>query len=261
MKISLAGIGVLTITVLLPAPVMAENETQRDSLNPQQLLYVGNSYQYYNNSLHNYVRRMAVAAYPDLEEQLNSKSVTISGGYLSQHEVRNYLFPEALGFSEPFDAVILQGHSSAASSDEKQQGFREAVLRHHQAISATGADTVLYMTPAYSEVHANFDPNMTDQIEALYTSVGEEIGALVIPVGLAFQKAYEQRPELALHVDYDGSHPSPEGTYLAAATVFATLYDTSVVGNPYTYYGRIDEDDAAFLQQVAEDTVEAYQHR
>lgn len=261
MKTSLAGIGIFTITALLPASVMADAKTLLDSPNPQQLLYVGNSYQYYNNSLHNYVRRMVAAANPDIEDQLNSKSVTISGGYLSQHEVKNYLFPGALGLPNPFDAVVLQGHSMAALTDEKREEFRDAVIRHHQSIEAIGAETVLYMTPAYSEDHDSYDPSMIDKIDDLYTSVGNEVGALVIPVGLAFQNAYEQRPELALHVDYDGSHPSPEGTYLAAATVFAALYDTPVVGNPYTYYGLIDEDDAAFLQQVAEDTVIEYYRR
>ncbi|SJN13401.1 hypothetical protein CZ787_10100 [Halomonas citrativorans] len=264
MKTSLAGIGIFTLTALLPASVMAETGSNRNALgspNPQQILYVGNSYQYYNNSLHNYVKRMAEAAYPDIADQLNSKSVTISGAYLSQHDIKSYLFPDALGLPDPFDVVVLQGHSGAALSDEKRQDFRDAVLRHHKAIEATGAESVLYMTPAYSEDHNSYDPGMTDKIEELYTAVGNELDVLVIPVGLAFQNAYEQRPELALHVDYDGSHPSPEGSYLAAATVFAALYDTSVVGNPYTYYGRIDEDDAAFLQQVAEDTVAEYYRR
>lgn len=264
MKTSLASIGILTATALFPALVVAETQNQFTALgspNPQQILYVGNSYQYYNNSLHNYVKRMAAAAYPDTADQLNSKSATISGAYLSQHEIKSYLFPGALGLPDPFDVVVLQGHSGAALSDEKQQAFRDAVLRHHKAIEATGAETVLYMTPAYSEDHNSYDPGMTDTIEELYTSVGNEINAPVIPVGLAFQNAYEQRPELALHVDYDGSHPSPEGSYLAAATVFAMFYDTSVVGNPYTYYGLIDDDTAAFLQQVAEDTVAEYYPR
>ncbi|MDQ7729183.1 DUF4886 domain-containing protein [Halomonas sp. SpR8] len=264
MKTSFARMSILTMAALLPAYAMADVEPQLDALkspNPKQLLYVGNSYQYYNNSLHNYVKRMVAAAQPDIAEQLNSKSVTISGAYLSQHEVKNYLFPDALGLPDPYDAVVLQGHSSAALTDEKRQMFHDAVMRHHQAIEATGAETVLYMTPAYSEDHDGYDPGMIDKIDDLYTTVGNEIGALVIPVGLAFKNAYEQRPELALHVDYDGSHPTPEGTYLAAATVFAALYDTSVVGNPYTYYERINEDDAAFLQQVAEDTVMEYYSR
>jgi hypothetical protein len=33
------------------------------------------------------------------------------------------------------------------------------------------------------------------------------------------------------------------------------------VGNTYDYYGRIDKDTAAFLQQVAADTVKAFYGR
>ncbi|PAU73905.1 SGNH/GDSL hydrolase family protein [Halomonas salipaludis] len=232
--------------------------TSPTSQNPAQILYVGNSYFYYNNSLHNYVRRMAVAAYPDMEDRLNSKSATISGAYLAQHDVTSYLFPGALGLSDPFDLVILGGHSTASLTPEKQEAFRVAVTAHDAAIKASGAQTVLYMTPAYNEYHSNFDPEMQDKVDELYTRVGNEVDALVIPAGLAFAKAYEQRPDIELHVDYDGSHPTPLGSYLAAATVFATLYDTPITGNPYTYYGLIDEEDAAFLQAVAEETVEEY---
>jgi len=46
-----------------------------------------------------------------------------------------------------------------------------------------------------------------------------------------------------------------EGTYLAACVVFASLYNESPVGNSYTYFGEISAEDAAFLQQVAQDVV------
>lgn len=226
--------------------------------NPSQILYVGNSYFYYNNSLHNYVRRMAVAAYPEMEDELNSKSATISGASLSHHDVKSYLFPGALGLNAPFDAVILGGHSASGLTPERQEAFRSAVIAHDATIKAAGAETVLYMTPAYNEYHGSYDPEMSGKVDELYTRVGNEIGALVVPAGLAFEKAYEKRPDIELHVSYDGSHPTPLGSYLAAATIFSTLYDSSVIGNPYTYYGLINEEDALFLQQVAEETVQEY---
>ena len=79
---------------------------------------------------------------------------------------------------------------------------------------------------------------------------GNAADALVIPVGLAFDLAYERRPDIELHKAFDGSHPTLLGTYLAAATTFAALYDVSAVGNPYDYYGAMPAEDAAFLQQV-----------
>ena len=95
----------------------------------------------------------------------------------------------------------------------------------------------------------------------MYVSAGREVGALVIPVGLAFEEAYRQRPGIRLHQDYDGSHPELIGTYLAACVVYASLYGKSPVGNSYDYNGRIDKETAAFLQKVADDTVRKFFRR
>ena len=91
-----------------------------------------------------------------------------------------------------------------------------------------------------------------------YLDAGNQIDALVIPVGLAFEAAYAQKPGIVLQKHYDGSHPDLLGTYLAACTVYAAIYETSPVGNPYNYYGAIDADTATFLQTVAWDTVNAF---
>jgi hypothetical protein len=48
---------------------------------------------------------------------------------------------------------------------------------------------------------------------------------------------------------------------LGAATVFASLYDHSPVGNSYDYYGAIDQATARFLQEVAKDTVDKFYQR
>lgn len=245
---------------IAPAPEqVAADAPAEGAANPSQLLLIGNSYLYYGDSLHNHLNRMAEHAYPDTE--FDYKSATISGAYLDQHPIDSLLTPGQLGLDEPFDVVILQGHSGAGTTPERQAGFREAAVEFDGKIDATGAQTALYMTHAYNEAHDSYDPEMIRQIEELYTSVGEETGAIVIPVGLAFEEAYKRRPDIELHKSFDGSHPTLLGTYLAAATTFATLYDESAVGNPETYFGEISEEDAAFLQQVAEDTVAAFEAR
>jgi hypothetical protein len=96
--------------------------------------------------------------------------------------------------------------------------------------------------------------------EAMYVDVGNEIGALVIPVGLAFEEAYRRFPNLKLH-NRDGTHPSLLGTYLAACTTFATLYGRSPVGNSYRAEGITDEALATQLQQVAQDVVTQFFQR
>jgi len=96
---------------------------------------------------------------------------------------------------------------------------------------------------------------MIRDVEKMYVTAGNKVGALVIPVGLAFEEAYRQRPDLKLHKTYDGSHPDLIGTYLAACVTYASLYGRSVSGNTYDYFGKLDKESVAFLQAVADKTV------
>ena len=93
---------------------------------------------------------------------------------------------------------------------------------------------------------------MQAAIEAGYLEVAGEIGAAVAPVGVAWQRALEEHPELELW-QRDGSHPSPEGTYLAACVFYATLLGTSPEGA--NYLAGLPGETARFLQAVAVETV------
>lgn len=225
---------------------------------PKRVLFVGNSYLYYGDSMHNHVRRMAVAADAKNEKLYQYKSATISGAALQHHTITAYLEPGKLGIKQPFDVVVLQGGSGAISSDEQKATFAATVAAFDKEIKKHGARTALYMTHAYVKPHKKADPAMIRDIEKLYVETGNKTGALVIPVGLAFEEAYKQRPDMKLHKQFDGSHPDLIGTYLAACVVYASLYNASPVGNPYDYYGKIDKETAAFLQKVADKTVRAF---
>lgn len=63
---------------------------------------------------------------------------------------------------------------------------------------------------------------------------------------------------MKLHKEYDGSDPHLIGAYLAACTVYAGIYGRSPVGNSYDYFGKINRETAAFLQQVAADAVKKF---
>jgi hypothetical protein len=79
--------------------------------------------------------------------------------------------------------------------------------------------------------------------------------ALVIPAGLAFARSIAKRPDVNLYVA-DKRHPSPEGSYLAAATTYAALFNKSPVG--FKFSAGLKPDVAAHLQQVAWETVQQY---
>ena len=225
---------------------------------PNRILFVGNSFMYYNDSLHNHVRRIVVAADPSIDNLLQYKSATIGGSPLAHHNIQHLLGPGHLGIKQPFDIVILQEDSAAALYDARRASFRETVAAFNAEIVKHGAKTVLYMPHANVKPNKFASPDMIRKIEDMYVSVGNEMGLLVIPVGLAFEEAYRQRPDIKLHKDYDGLHPDLLGTYLAACVVYASLYGKSPVGNSYDYYGKVDKETAAFLQKTAEETVRKF---
>jgi uncharacterized protein DUF4886 len=250
----------LLLTVLVaqaaaaPAPVVKQPQVE----SPKRILFVGNSYFYYNDSLHNHVRRMAIAADPASEKSLQYKSATIGAAPLAHHDVKGLLAPGRLGMKQPYDIVILQGNSGDSLTEARSAAYREKVREFSADIAKSGAKTALYMTHAYVAPNKDASPDMIRKVEDMTVSAGNEVGALVIPVGLAFEEAYRQRPDIVLHKTYDGSHPDLIGTYLAACVVYASLYGKSPVGNSYDYYGKVDKDTAAFLQRVAEQTVKRF---
>lgn len=214
---------------------------------PRNLLFVGNSYSYFNNSLHNHVRSMAHAADPETRKGV-FKSVTISGGILSDHAAG---LPAMLK-SRKWDVVVLQGQSTEPlpSNPRRADRFMGALRQYDQWIRETGAKTVLYMTWAFRGRMA-----MSGQLAQAYVVAGNEIGALVVPVGLAFERAIKVQPDLALH-HADNMHPSMAGTYLASCVFYAALYGKSPVGNAYT--AGLPRELVEFLQKTAWDTTQAF---
>jgi hypothetical protein len=241
------------------APAPAVKAPQVDT--PARVLFVGNSYFYYGDSLHNHVQRLVTAADPALEGKLNYKSATIGGAELAHHDIDYLMRPGRIGVKEPFQLVILQGGSGEPLSEARRAKFREKAIEFDKVIRKRGGKTALYLTHAYVKPHAEAKPENITRTEELYVTIGNEIGALVIPVGLAFEEAYRRRPGIKLHKAFDGSHPELIGTYLAACTLYASVYGKSPVGNKYDYYGKIDSEMAAFLQQVAADTVKKFYER
>ena len=260
-KIKIALVLSVFLISLLPSTLLAEITPKVKKLGldmPKQVLFVGNSYLYYGDSMHNHVVRLAKDADKENAKEYKYKSATISGSYLWHHNIESHLKPNALGLKKPFDVVILQGHSTAQTTPEKHQNFASKAKEFNEAITKTGAKTALLMTWAYTDKHKKYNPDMLEMNRTGYLDAGNQIDALVIPVGLAFDAAYKKKPGIVLQKHYDGSHPDLIGTYLAACVVYASIYEKSPVGNSYNYFGAIEPEMATFLQTVAWETVTSF---
>lgn len=210
---------------------------------PENILFVGNSFTYYNNSLHNHLRKMIQAGDHKVGR---TRIMTISGGKLSEHAVG---LPAMIA-SENWDVVILQGHSLEAVEEESIPEFRQSVRDYSKLIKDSGAEPVLFMTWARTHL-----PEQTVPLNESYTRAGNETRSLVVPVGLSFEKSTNGENGISLRIA-DRRHPTLAGSYLAACTFYAALFGESPVGNSYT--AGLDEDTAATLQQIAWETVTNY---
>ncbi|MDO5531881.1 DUF4886 domain-containing protein [Sutterella sp.] len=235
---------------------------------PERVLLVGNSFMYYNCGVNGYLSGLNRAK----GVKMRSTMATIGGAGLDWHLVKTYLRPDGLSSystlndgsnrlvfnkfpdGKVFDAVVLQDNSQGPVHPELAKFFKKYAAIHSKDIRETGAEPLFLMTWAYAD-----RPEMTKQLADATTAVANENNAMVIPVGIAFAKSLEGRPNLKLTVA-DNRHPTAAGTYLEAAVMFAALTKSSPEGADYLggCEKPLAKEDAAWLQSVAWQTVKEF---
>jgi hypothetical protein len=262
-------IAMATITSIAGGAVAVQAQTKPSVTTlgpdfPKSVLFVGNSFFYYNNGMHTQVLMLERAADPEGAKSYRNISATIGGSGLDWHDVESYFRPNAVGaysfddnnnvvFNKPgklFDAVMMMDCSQCPIHPQLKTAFTEFTAKDSAIVRSHGAKPILFMSWAYAD-----KPEMTAQLAEAYTVAGNANDALVIPAGLAFARAIAKQPELNLYAA-DKRHPSPAGTYLAACTVLAALTGRSPVGS--NYRAGLDEPTARFLQTTAWETVQDY---
>ena len=178
-------------------------------------LFIGNSFTARNN-LPGLIAQLAVARGRGLDHRL----ITAGGASLRNH----WNAGSALKAIENgrYDCVVLQEQSTLPIKSAKR--MHENVRLFDEAITRAGAKTILYMT--WARQHA---PESQQAITDAYTTIGRELSAMVVPVGLAWQSFLRNHDRPALH-DRDRSHPTLAGSYLAACVFLVALFNESPVG-------------------------------
>ncbi len=249
----------LSVLAHLPAMALADANTRGPSA-VERVLFVGNSFSFYNNGLHNHVGNLLRAAGRWRPRETRLRLLSLSGAALPEH--RGGL--QALVGPGDWDVVVMHGHSVEPLDPERAPGFRLAVAEYSAFIRAQGAEPVLLMTWAYQG-----RPEMTRALHDAYADVAREHDLRLIPVGLAFDRATREldvdlylRDVLAfeeadgmtgIRYKRDVKHPSVAGTYLAACVVYAALFGESPEG--LVYDAGLGADTARALQRVAAATV------
>ena len=114
-----------------------------------------------------------------------------------------------------YDYVVLQEQSTLPVKNANRMA--ENVRLFDEVIKQAGSKTVLYMTWARQNA-----PEAQQAIADAYNTIGKELGAIVVPVGLAWQNFLSEHDRPVLY-DRDQSHPTLAGSYLAACVFLAVL--------------------------------------
>lgn len=254
-------VGLVACSSLIPSYQTVASKSLPPVKEVKSMLWVGNSFFYYNNSMHGHVGQLLTAAG---EKGHRSASATISGSGINWHDMEAHFKPNAVGsysfvennevkfntFDRPFDATLVMDCSQCPIHPKLQPIFFEYAKKHSETLRKHGSEPILFMSWAYSDL-----PEMTEQLAVEYIKAGQQNNALVVPAGYAFANSVAKRPELSLIIA-DKRHPTLAGTYLAACTVLASVYKINPIGSKYA--AGLAPEIAKHLQTVAWETSQAF---
>ncbi len=217
---------------------------------PIRVLFIGNSLTFVN-SLPEMFAQLARSGGHEVEVDMSAQG----GWTLSDHATSTMTLDKIKQRS--WDFVVLQEQSVIPSvADMRNEHMYPAVRLLDSTMMESGAVPILFMTWGYRDGlpdlgYADFD-DMQAELSSGYTDIADELDAMVAPVGIAWQNAVTQDPQLGLW-QMDGLHASREGTYLSACVFYALIFLQSPEG--LNYEAGLSQETAQFLQAIAAETV------
>lgn len=214
------------------------------------VLFIGNSYMSVNN-LPQMVQDLTLSLGDHM--LMDNK---MNGGFTFQSHATDPMTYDKI-HAKPWDFVVLQGQSQEPSfpyNQVNQQTLPYAKQLSDSVYASNACSQVnYYMTwgrqvgdPQWDSINT-FD-KMNERLRNAYLRIADSTHASVSPVGVAWKFVRDHYPAINLYAG-DGSHPSLEGSYLAACTFYSSLFQKSSMGASYT--AGLDPQTCAILQQVA----------
>jgi len=232
--------------ILLSCCFLCEYSFTQPNKQQKRILFVGNSYTYQWNL----PQQVAAMGGDDFYIRQSTAGGVNWGQHWRGEKGLNTLNKIKHG---NYDIVVLQNHS--LRTIEAPDSLLIYGKKLAQKIRQTGAEPMLYMTWA-----REWNPLMIDTIDKVYHELGDEINALVVPVGRIWEDIRKLRPTVDLYQP-DGSHQTPTGMYIAACAFYSALTGKTPLGLPSrltmkdengeTIYLNIQSpEDASFFQEA-----------
>ena len=213
------------------------------------VLFVGNSLTQVND-LPGVFKKLAGES--SLHINVDVRSITPGGALFYDHWKKGEAVARLREQAPNF--LILQGQSAEPLFSPQNFTYYAGLFKAEA--DRVHAKTVLLSTwarppgdPYYKDATSGGSPaEMQNRLNVAYATLAGQLGAMLAPVGIGFERAGRDVPGIAL---LDGTqHPSRAGTYLTAAVLFRVIFNTSTVGS--TFYGGLPETTAHTLQRIAD---------
>jgi hypothetical protein len=231
--------------------VLAGTSSAQDSVS---VLFIGNSYTGYNQ-LPSLVNDVAVS----LGDVLTFDSHNPGGQTFELHAANATVYDKI--DDNPWDFVVLQAQSQEPSFPDAQVDTQTLpyAIQLADSIYANNfcSEALFFMTWGRENGDPQWGPistfeGMNSRLRSAYMRFADSVDGAVSPVGSAWRYIRENYPSIDLYTS-DGSHPSYEGSYLAACTHYASMFRKSPIGAPFI--GSLDPVTAERLQTAASITV------
>lgn len=207
-----------------------------------RILFLGNSHTFMHN-LPMVVGAMIDAdADPDLAYV---ESVAYPDAFLVDH-LDSERSMKALK-EKKWDYVVLQGQKYSTSG--KYSYPHDAAIEITKLVKEQGGQVVMY-----PEWRRKGHPEEGVRVQKLHEQIASETGAIVAPVGLAWDKALEASSDLKLHAP-DGNHCTRLGAFLTACVIYGTITERDIEELDEDGRLGIDKSDRDMLQEVADKIV------
>jgi hypothetical protein len=254
-----AAVELPTATLELPTATAQPPTATPDST--IRILFIGDSHTKNHRGLGIHIEGMAASANPPTI--VEGETIAMGGASMWSHWVGPQVVPTIQKGN--WNVVVLQENLRPDGYD--RQEFFEYTRNFHEEIQNIGAETILQM----SWTPESEDPLRIEAIATDFRDLSAELGVKVAPVSMAWKRANAERPDLDLY-GRDRRYANISGTYLTTAVLYATIFAESPEGlshKPSDLIGgeesalyeqwQMSEEDIAFLQRIAWETVVDYQ--
>lgn len=220
----------------------------------KNVLFIGNSYTHVND-----LPRLVKDLSHSMGEAIYCESITPGGARFMTHSQNSSVISKLQ--EGRWDFVVLQGQSQEVAFPDSQ--FYNEVYPYARELDSLAkvfnpdAKVLFYMTWGYrygDQVNCQYYPpfctfeSMSWRLRNNYSLMANDFSSWVSPVGAAWSYSIERNPDIVLHSE-DNSHPSIQGSYLAACCFYIMMSGNSV-GSDYLPSG-VSMEEGDFLRSVA----------